>query len=539
MDGSSSSETQSLEALNLEYCSDDDMADSEVEPERFKSFFDEKEFSDLQKMLDYCNWSYGFDLTSIQVDMELDEIGLIKLVNYVRSESRRIDGVPDLSSRTFLEGDRYLKPTMADDAVLFSLPQLASGSATATQQETAGTESYSMLYKKTQHELRLFEKAKEDMLHMRAQMDDFLRNNQETVEQLCDKRCEDSQTFSEPPKKAIHPFLIGQSKEDDDADYFSSYNYSAIHETMLKDKVRTGAYRDFVYDNKDIFTAGAAKVIAVDNSGIIDKTREIVFENGLGKIVQCLRGKIEEVKLPVEKVDIIISEWMGYCLLYEAMLESVLWARDRYLSEDGLMVPSHASLYLSPLADPEFVDNLALFWQDIYGFKMTCMQRKAYEEVMIQTVPPQGVQCANKICILELPLHDTDRHGLGLMQKEFAFVMKEDMDKLDGFVIWFDIKFDRTRKPDPWRTDSPWGFTTAPGKSLLNTHWQQGVMLIDPEKNQSVKIQKGERANGHITVKAAASYRRALEIDITWNTKEISGTDTGSRFKGSQTWLLQ
>ena len=50
----------------------------------------------------------------------------------------------------------------------------------------------------------------------------------------------------------------------------------------------------------------------------------------------CLHGKIEEVTLPVKQVDIIVSEWMGYCLLYEAMLDSVLYARDRYLAPDGL-----------------------------------------------------------------------------------------------------------------------------------------------------------------------------------------------------------
>merc|ERR1712107_316628 len=35
-----------------------------------------------------------------------------------------------------------------------------------------------------------------------------------------------------------------------------------------------------------------------------------------------IRGKVEEISLPegVDKVDIIISEWMGYCLFYESML---------------------------------------------------------------------------------------------------------------------------------------------------------------------------------------------------------------------------
>ncbi len=78
-----------------------------------------------------------------------------------------------------------------------------------------------------------------------------------------------------------------------------------IHEIMLKDSVRTDAYRDFIYDNKHLFLgkivldvgcgtgilsmfcaqAGAAKVIAVDNSEIINKARENVHDNGLGEII--------------------------------------------------------------------------------------------------------------------------------------------------------------------------------------------------------------------------------------------------------------
>ena len=74
---------------------------------------------------------------------------------------------------------------------------------------------------------------------------------------------------------------------------------------MLKDTVRTDAYRDFIYNNKNLFhgkvvldvgcgtgilsmfcaKAGAAKVVAVDNSAIIDKARENVFNNGFGDTI--------------------------------------------------------------------------------------------------------------------------------------------------------------------------------------------------------------------------------------------------------------
>ncbi len=50
-------------------------------------------------------------------------------------------------------------------------------------------------------------------------------------------------------------------------------------------------------------------------------------------------------------MDIIISEWMGYFLLYESMLDSVLWARDRYLIKGGKMLPDRATMFIAGLED--------------------------------------------------------------------------------------------------------------------------------------------------------------------------------------------
>jgi len=42
-------------------------------------------------------------------------------------------------------------------------------------------------------------------------------------------------------------------EDDIDDGYFGSYASYYIHESMLKDKVRTEAYRDFIYKNPHIF----------------------------------------------------------------------------------------------------------------------------------------------------------------------------------------------------------------------------------------------------------------------------------------------
>ena len=54
------------------------------------------------------------------------------------------------------------------------------------------------------------------------------------------------------------------------------------------------------------------------------------------------------------QVDIIISEWMGYFLVYESMLDTVLYARDRWLAPGGVLLPDQASLWVTAIEDAEY-----------------------------------------------------------------------------------------------------------------------------------------------------------------------------------------
>ena len=92
-------------------------------------------------------------------------------------------------------------------------------------------------------------------------------------------------------------------------------------------------------------------------SSIIEKAREIVAVNGMANKITLLQGKMEEVQLPFPKVDIIISEWMGYFLLYESMLDTVLYARDNYLVPGGKIFPDRATMYVAGIEDGEYKDD--------------------------------------------------------------------------------------------------------------------------------------------------------------------------------------
>lgn len=103
--------------------------------------------------------------------------------------------------------------------------------------------------------------------------------------------------------------------------------------------------------------AGAKHVIGVDMSTIIEKAKEVVAVNGMSDKITLLQGKMEEVILPFPEVDIIISEWMGYFLLYESMMDTVLWARDKYLKKGGLIFPDKASIYMAGIEDGDYKDE--------------------------------------------------------------------------------------------------------------------------------------------------------------------------------------
>lgn len=67
--------------------------------------------------------------------------------------------------------------------------------------------------------------------------------------------------------------------------------------------------------------------------------------------VEVIKSRIENDALPFHQVDIIVSEWMGYFLLFEGMLDSLIYARDRFLKPNGLILPDKCNMYICGASD--------------------------------------------------------------------------------------------------------------------------------------------------------------------------------------------
>lgn len=94
--------------------------------------------------------------------------------------------------------------------------------------------------------------------------------------------------------------------------------------------------------------AGAKRVYAIDEGGMIELARAICGANGFQNRVQFIKDLSSHAELP-ERVDVVLADQIGQFGFEAGLFEYFGDARRRFLKPDGVTIPRHLDLYVCPI----------------------------------------------------------------------------------------------------------------------------------------------------------------------------------------------
>ncbi len=280
--------------------------------------------------------------------------------------------------------------------------------------------------------------------------------------------------------------------------YLKSYGDIELQRRMVSDSHRTNAFHAAIHETVqpgdvvlDVGTgtgilamfaaqAGAKKVYAIDATGISETATRLVEANGMSDRIDVIHGRADELQLD-QKVDLIISEWLGHAAFTESMLPAVLDARDQNLSPTGRMLPSRVRLFIAPLDDPILYNGEGPgFWRDnIHGLDFSSLQTIELLQARVAqlSVEPAALLAPGQeivdLDLLTASVEDVRFKG------QLDFVPVRD-GVLNGFCLWFE-------------TDLSPSVTLDTGPYSPETHWAQTYMSFSPRL-----VQAGEQVEVNI-----------------------------------------
>ncbi|KAK4886794.1 hypothetical protein RN001_003065 [Aquatica leii] len=492
-------------------CEGDDNDDSdgwdemEVSGEQTTCLFCPSQFLTIAVALDHCRSEHQFDLLELKTKYNMDCYSFIKMINYIRLHKPDPRIITE-SWTALWDDDVYLKPGEMEPWLMYDFDDLGSTPSTphyAIDGKTPISNNIGDLQRQI-YELTLQIREKDTLLKNAMQDMAKMREVTKSIVESGDS-------------KNLIPINVASIPVGYDNEYFNSYSHYGIHHEMLSDIVRTTSYRDAILNNKDTFKdkivldvgcgtgilsmfaaqAGAAKVYGIDQSDVLYKAMDIVRENNLQDAIHLIRGRIEDTNLPVDKVDIIISEWMGYFLLFEGMLDSFIYSRDNHLSSNGVILPSRCNISIIGISDLDKYNKHISFWNDVYGFSMKCMKNEVVKEPNVETVANEVVITTPSVLVnIDLKTCQTNTVEFSSSFKLIA----TKTGSVTAFAGYFDTFFDLHNSVS---------FSTGP--HTTRTHWQQTVFYL----KTPIEVKEGDTVEGVLKCRRIKKNVRGLQVVIT------------------------
>ncbi|KDP40554.1 hypothetical protein JCGZ_24553 [Jatropha curcas] len=535
---------------------------------KFMCLFCDSNYSSCIELLEHCAATHKFDFQGIRKDLNLDFYSSFKLINYVRSEVAEnrcwscglscksnhdlqchLHETGSLENVKLLwDDDKYLKPFLHDDSLLYSFAEDEEG---------------------------------EDDYNASVDKEELMRDlgNMEEICLADDNSAACSDNFKENGIKEVASVskgllnLVSKDIKKVNESYFGSYSSFGIHREMISDKVRMDAYRQAILKNPSLFTGsvvmdvgcgtgilslfaaqgGASRVIAVEASEkMAAVATQVAKDNGLWRsnegndrctgLIEVVQGMVEDLdkfaQIEPHSVDVLLSEWMGYCLLYESMLSSVLFARDKWLKPGGAILPDTATIYAAGFG----IGGTSLpFWKDVYGFNMSSIGKELVKDAAQFPIVDVVDDCnlvTNAAILRTFDLatmnpEEVDFTASIELEPKYSLASNtsETTSKATwcyGVVLWFDTGF-----TSRFCKETPAVLSTSP--YTPKTHWfqtiltfrepiamTQGKLLAD--RSAAVGTEACPAAKIHLRISIVrAAQHRSIDVSMETNTVGLDG----------------
>ena len=261
-----------------------------------------------------------------------------------------------------------------------------------------------------------------------------------------------------------------------------SYRDLWNHGSMLRDEVRCKAFRDALREVVtpdsvvldigagtgilSIFAAqaGAKKVYSVERSPVAQAAKQIIADNGLSDRITVIQGEMEALELP-EKVDIIVSEWLGGYGVDENLLPIVIQARDRWLKPGGVMIPGTTTSWMAPAYDEYLQEEIEFWYSQPYGVDLTVVgddsQRRT--EASCHHIRPEDMACEAQLMWTVNSHTCTEAEASGVFEAKLEFISTCE-GEINVLAAWFETKSAKTVELSnaPHCPHTHWGRTTFP-----------------------------------------------------------------------------
>lgn len=262
------------------------------------------------------------------------------------------------------------------------------------------------------------------------------------------------------------------------------YSQLSVHRWMLQDQIRNEAYRkalaalvkpgDVVLDlgagtgilSMFAAAAGAKKVYAVERTETAQLARRIIEANGYADRIEVLQSDVENVTLP-EKVDVLVSEWMGGFGVDENILAPLVMTRDRHLKPGGTMIPGRVTAYLAPAEIPAFDESIGMWRSKPHGVDLGIIARLTTQETFHTQ---QHLEVADLVATPQV-MWSHDPYTCSLAEADSSFQTKQTFvatraGMISGFVSWF-------------TADMGDGNVLTNAVGAPNTHWGRTLFPVD------------------------------------------------------------